>query len=232
MAAAARWLDGDLQWIETELRERFRVRHPILRVPLLADPEDWADTDVFKATRPYAVLCADFDSYPEDARFAIRALATIPKLDLHLVGKAEFRRDELLALAARCGSSERLVLEDQFVSDAALRARYRGARVLLAPLRDDDRSRARFPSKVADYLLSGRPVVSNTVGEVATYLQDGWSAFLAPPGDERAFADAVKRALDHPDREEIAERGKQVALEQFDLSVQGPRIVHWLSELT
>ena len=152
-------------------------------------------------------------------------------LDLHLIGKADTRRGELLALAERCGSASRLVLDDLFISDASLRSRYRGASVLLAPLRDDDRSRARFPSKVADYLLAGRPVVSSAVGEVGAYLRDGESAFLCTPGSASSLAEAVVRAVSHPEREAIAARGRDVALENFSLTVQGPRIVSWLERL-
>lgn len=224
-------LDGSMvisRWIEAEMRDTFHVTHPILRVPILADVDEWRDVVPHVAPRPYAVMCADFDAYPEDARLVIEALAKVPSLDLHLVGKAEERGAELLALADRCGSRARVVLEDRFISDASLRSRYRGASVLLAPLRDDDRSRARFPSKVADYLLAGRPVVSSPVGEIGAYLRDGESAFLCAPGSVQAFADAVARAVAHPEREAIAARGRAVALESFSLEVQGPRIVAWL----
>jgi len=232
-----RWLprlDGSMvisRWIEQALRDRLHVTHPILRVPVLVDPDDWRDVAPHAAPRPYAVLCADFDSYPEDARLVIEALAQVKSLDLHLIGKADTRRGELLALAERCGSASRLVLDDLFISDASLRSRYRGASVLLAPLRDDDRSRARFPSKVADYLLAGRPVVSSAVGEVGAYLRDGESAFLCTPGSASSLAEAVVRAVSHPEREAIAARGRDVALENFSLTVQGPRIVSWLERL-
>jgi glycosyltransferase involved in cell wall biosynthesis len=232
-----RWLarlDGSIvisRWIEETMRNQFHVTTPILRVPILADVDEWRDVVPHAAPRPYAVLCADFDAYPDDARLAIRALADVPSVDLHLIGKAEDCRDELLALAAQCGSSARVLLDDRFITEAALRARYRGASALLAPLRDDDRSRARFPSKVADYLLAGRPVVSSAVGEVAAYLRDGESAFLCEPESVAALSAAVRRALSHPDREAIAARGREVALASFTLEAQGPRIVAWLDRL-
>jgi len=69
------------------------------------------------------------------------------------------------------------------------------------------------------------------VGEVAAYLRDGESAFLCEPESVAALSAAVRRALSHPDREAIAARGREVALESFSLEAQGPRIVQWLDGL-
>ena len=94
---------------------------------------------------------------------------------------------------------------------------------------DTEASRARFPSKLSDYLMAGRPVVSSCVGEVAEYLRDGESALLSAPDDARAFADKMRRALDDPHRETIAQRGQAVARESFDYRVQGRRLEQFLS---
>ena len=86
---------------------------------------------------------------------------------------------------------------------------YAGASALVAPLPDTERARARFPSKIADYLLSGRPVVSSRVGEVAELLRDGESAFLADPKDPDGLADALARALKSDDADAVGERRAQ-----------------------
>ncbi len=219
------------RFIERAMRDQLHATHPILRVPLLAEPEGWRAVEAFVSSRPYAVFCADFDSYPEDAKLVIEALARVPELDLHLIGKAVSRREELLALASRLGSAERVRLEPRFVPEPELRARYAGASVLLAPMRDDARSRARFPSKIADYLLAGRVVVSSAVGEVGEYLTHRDSALFCAPGDVDSLVAAVREAIGGPDREAIALRGRRVAEQQFDVAVQGPLLAAWLANL-
>ena len=222
-----RRLDGSIvvsTYLETALRSQMGVTHPILRVPVFSDREIVAVPSPSPPARPYALLCADFDSYPHDACFAVDAVARVPELELLLVGKAEARREEILARARSQGCEARVTLRSTYVPDDELRTLYAGAAALLAPLGDDDRSRARFPSKVADYLLAGAPVVSNRVGEVDAWLRDGETAFLAPPGDVEAFAEAIRRAVTDPSRARVAAQGRALASEVFDFRVQGERL--------
>src|SRR5207302_1804391 len=75
-----------------------------------------------------------------------------------------------------------------------------GAAVLAIPLFDDVKSTARFPTKLGEYLASGRPVVTNGIGEIPRYLKDGVNAVIVPPGDARVFGQAIAEVLDHPRR--------------------------------
>jgi len=58
---------------------------------------------------------------------------------------------------------------------------------LSGTLFDDERSIARFPTKIGEYLAAARPVVTSSIGEVARYLEDATTAYLAAPGDAPAF---------------------------------------------
>ena len=127
---------------------------------------------------------------------------------------------------------ERVEIASEYLPQAALLGRYSSADALLAPLPDDDASRARFPSKLPDYLYSGRPVVSNSVGEIGRYLKDGASGFLAPPGDPAFFSQKMREAVTHPDRFVIAACGKRLAEVEFGLGVQGLRLATFLRSLS
>ena len=207
---------------------------PVLRLPILAEPGAWqAATPAVRPT-PYAVLCTDFDSYPDDAVSVVRAATRLAphSLELLFIGKASTAtRRRLMDEARALPPGVSLTLMNDFVPEQELRAYYAGAAALVAPLPDDDRSRARFPSKLAEYLLSGRPVVSSMVGEVAEFLSDGESAFLGAAGDAADFARALQRALDHPEAAVIGEQGRAVALERFDHERLGPEIVAFVEAL-
>ncbi|CAN5539119.1 hypothetical protein BH09MYX1_BH09MYX1_07800 [soil metagenome] len=227
-------LDGSIvisRFIESALRE-LGAKHPILRVPILSDPDEWAAPTPLRARRPYVLLCADFDSYPEDAKLAIDAMKHVPTgFALELVGKAAKQRPALERHARLAMVDARVRFEDRFVTDDELRARYRAASALIAPLHDDDRSRARFPSKLADYLYSGRPFVSSSIGEVGAYLVDGENAFLCRPDDPASLGEAIVRATTQNDRDAIAARGRELALGELDIGHQGKRITAWLDDL-
>ena len=56
--------------------------------------------------------------------------------------------------------------------------RLRTARVLALPRPAGSFSQAGLPTKVAEYLASGRPVVVTAVGDLPLYLRDGVDAYL------------------------------------------------------
>jgi glycosyltransferase involved in cell wall biosynthesis len=102
---------------------------------------------------------------------------------------------------------------------------YRRAAALLVPLHDELRSRARFPSKVGEYLASGRPIVTCNVGEIERFLQDGDTAFIAAPDDVAAFSGKMVAVLeDTPRAAAIGAAGRRAAQELFFYAPQGIRL--------
>jgi len=109
---------------------------------------------------------------------------------------------------------------------------YGGAVALLIPLFDDLRSRARFPTKIGEYLASSRPVVTTAVGEVERFLTDRETACISPPGDPEAFGDSLIALLDDTRlATSIGAAGRRLAVERFDYSKQGPPLRTFLELL-
>jgi glycosyltransferase involved in cell wall biosynthesis len=96
--------------------------------------------------------------------------------------------------------------------------RMREASGLFLPLwADEERSVCRFPTKLGEYLATARPVITSSVGAVGAYLEPGYAAFLCPPGDVCAYAEAAERIVRDPlEAKEVGRRGREVAQEYFD----------------
>jgi glycosyltransferase involved in cell wall biosynthesis len=157
--------------------------------------------------RPEARLLILGDDPGTDALERFRALAT----QLGLEGSAELPGAVDRATAARAIA---------------------GAAALALPRPRADWSEAGLSAKLADYLATGRPVVATAIGDIPLYLEDGVSAFLAPPDDAAAFAEALDAALADPARADaIGRRGREVALREFDARVHGPRLVAFFESL-
>jgi glycosyltransferase involved in cell wall biosynthesis len=117
-----------------------------------------------------------------------------------------------------------------FVERGALLQEYSAASVLAIPLFDDVRSHARFPTKLGEYLASGRPVVTNRVGEIPRFLQDGISACVTEPGDTAAFADAICRLLKQPAiAQAMGGEGRRVAERHFHYANYGEKLCEFFS---
>jgi glycosyltransferase involved in cell wall biosynthesis len=77
-------------------------------------------------------------------------------------------------------------------------------------------SEAGFPTKLGEYLATGRPVVVTATGDIPRYLRADVDAFLVPPDDPDAFASALERALYGPTAADVGLAGREVARAQFD----------------
>ena len=82
-----------------------------------------------------------------------------------------------------------------FVEEYQLYRLMQGSLALLAPLPQDLQTVARFSTKLGYYLASGAPVVTNAVGDVGLYLQDGVNAFIASKCNSRQIATQIERII-------------------------------------
>jgi glycosyltransferase involved in cell wall biosynthesis len=117
------------------------------------------------------------------------------------------------------------------VDDRTLETLYKAAAALLAPLWDDDRSKTRLPNKIGEYLASGRPVIGCKIGDLTEFLVDDVNAFLAEPGNERAFAEKMIAVLRHPERAaQIGRAGQKTCIACLDYRVHADMLATFFSD--
>jgi glycosyltransferase involved in cell wall biosynthesis len=131
------------------------------------------------------------------------------------VGLDESRDFETLAAAARycrddLGMTERFVLrtprsvtqpggleiQRDSVSYGGLRDLYRGASVVVLPLRD--RLHAGGINTLLEAMATGRPVVVSASRGIADYVRDGETVRVVAPGDVRAMSRAIAELIADP----------------------------------
>ena len=187
--------------------------------------------------RRSVVYCGTLNEGKDGVATLIRAFADVAEgmddIDLWLVGDAyhSSRIPEFRRLAADLGVAERVVFTGAVSRDDV--PRYLAAAGVLALARPSSRqAEAGFPTKLAEYLASGRPVVVTRTSEIEEYLHDGESAFLVPPDDGRAFAGALRRALEDPAAATgVGRNGRRVAVERFDYRIGGRLLAAFISSL-
>lgn len=212
---------------------------PVLRVPILMDAATDAQAGPGPAFSPPYLLWTGsphgeiWEHLAFLVRVAVRVRRSRPECRLVLMG--EFRHDQKAALAemARSGSGEDVWLTVHgFVPKDQIAAPIAGAAALLAPLPTGVRWECCFPTKLGEYLASGRPVVSSRVGEVAAYLTDGETAMVAEPGDVAGWCDRIVRLLDDSAlAARIGAAGRDLARREFDYRVHSRRLYEFLDGL-
>lgn len=103
--------------------------------------------------------------------------------------------------------------------------------LLLRPLRRSNQFG--FPSKLAESMMLGTPVIANLFSDLSRYLRDGENALLLPELSEQALAEAVVRAArdDPADRARISANAQAIARQRFSLQSHADQISDMLESL-
>ncbi len=215
---------------------RLRRSITVMPVPIVVDvhevePEPYPETD-----DPVFVF-AGAPEYDQALRFVFSAMECVwrefPECRLVVTGaRASDPASRRLLEEARLGGwDERLHLAGYLERPELLRL-YGRARGLLVPLFDDVRSTARFPTKIGEYLASARPVVTNAVGEIPRYFEDGVNGVVCPPGDAAAFGERLAGLLREPGRAAaIGRAGRELAERRFHYAQYGEELRRGFTEV-
>jgi glycosyltransferase involved in cell wall biosynthesis len=98
------------------------------------------------------------------------------------------------------------------------------ADVCICPLEDSLNDRARWPTKILDFLTAGRATVTNPVGEVEALFRKSDVGVLAGHSDEE-FAGEIVALFRAPERRFfLGEIARKVMVEEWDWRVRGAQI--------
>jgi len=112
--------------------------------------------------------------------------------------------------------------------DEALRL-LRSAEVLVIPRPYSLQAEFGFPTKLGEYLETGRPVVTTDVGDIKFRLQDRTHACVVPASDDVALSEAIGWCLDNQNEaQRMAERGNALVRNGWSSDVVVPRIIREL----
>ena len=97
----------------------------------------------------------------------------------------------------------------------------------------DLESDASYPSKLTEFLSTGKPVVTVNVGEISDYLSDGVNAFLVEPGNCSEMANKLNDIFNNYDlATKVGEKGKALTENFFNYYYQSKRMIGFLGTLT
>ena len=87
------------------------------------------------------------------------------------------------------------------------------------------------PTKLFEYLASGRAVIASALGQIAEILEHDRTAWLVPPGDVGALADAIARlSRDAVLRERLGRGGSRLVRSEHSWTAHVDRILARLAE--
>jgi glycosyltransferase involved in cell wall biosynthesis len=90
-----------------------------------------------------------------------------------------------------------------------------------------------YPSKLTEFLATGKPVVSVNVGEISDYLSDGVNVFLTQPGNPDEIADKLIRVFkNYPEAKRVGEQGRVLTEGIYNYHYQAKRMIDFIKSLS
>lgn len=107
------------------------------------------------------------------------------------------------------------------------------SRVLCLSRPNNKQAEGGFPTKLGEYLASGRPVVITNVGEIKEYLVNNQNSIIADNDTPEEFASRLDYAMNNEDiANEIGVRGKETAFKEFNYQNYSKQLYEFLFKKT
>lgn len=219
--------------ISTELKRYFRERgldgNKIHIINMVVDAKRFEG--VFRpASEKYIAYCGTASNNKDGVDQLIKAFGIFHKkftdYKLYIIGNTPSRQQA----NNNYELTEQLGLKDYVVFTGVVPAKkmpemLSGAQILALDRPDNIQAKYGFPTKLGEYLLTGKPVVVTKVGDIPSFLSDKVSALLASPNNPEDFAAKLAWVCEHPQEAgKIGENGKKVALEHFNSDIEAMKL--------
>jgi len=101
--------------------------------------------------------------------------------------------------------------------------------ILILARTNNKRAMGGFPTKLGEYLASGKPVIVTNVGEISEYLTDKQNAYIIEPNNIEALYNCFKYIADHYEEEiNVGLEGRKLAEGIFNYKSQAIRMYDFI----
>ena len=211
-------------------------KRKLFLVPSTVDPARFSNALDSPFRFKYILYCGSLTTLKDGVDILIESFSRIsmkhPDINLALVGEADTLKDEIFfrELVSRFNIKNRVFFTGKLPRTAIPAYMYNAEILTLARPRSIVAD-AGFPSKLTEYLATGKPVVVTRVGEIPVYLKDNENAFLSEPDSVDAFTDKLDYVLcNYQLAKKIGESGRELTYGIFNYNHQASRIINFLSK--
>ncbi len=211
-------------------------RAKILHVPIIVDSQIFtSDSECQQLTNEitYAgVLNQSKDGILDIIRAFCMLNQTFKEKKLILMGDIEASecKEDIYQVISGNNLKEDVIITG-YLPRTEMVERLKRADVLIVAKPAGLQSEHSFPTKVGEYLATGKPVVLTNVGCINQYLTDGENAFIAEPDKiESLYSKLMEVYSDYKRSIEIGRKGQEIAMNQFDYKTQTQVIIGFFKE--
>jgi len=181
----------------------------------------------------YIAYCGTMNTDKDGVPILIEAFHFVkrhyPNLKLVLIGDNKSRpvhKDILRKI-------EKYQLQDSIIFSGHINAKHIpryliGAKILALARPDNIQAKGGFPTKLGEYLATGKPVVVTKVGDIPNFIQDGINGYLSEP-NSKEFANKIIDVLRNYNMAvKIGEAGKKLAEKEFNYQIEAAKVANYI----
>ena len=214
---------------------------PIEIINMIVDPSRFKQSDQKKILNySYIAYCGTLNDKKDGVDILLKAYiqalskGEIPgSLKLVLIGEYEENsfRDTLVQLIESSGYSDNIVFTGK-VSRDDMPGYLCHAKALLLARPNSKQAEGGFPTKLGEYLATGKPVILTNTGEVTYFLKDGINAFIAEPGSLESFASKIGLVFSNYEMAlEVGRKGELLVQKEFNYLHESIKLEKFIEEL-
>lgn len=204
---------------------------------MFVDFSRFGNTKPILNDEPVIAYCGTVSKRKDGVDILIQAFqlfaTTHPKYKLMIIGPMQYEglQNELQQLCRDQQIWKRIFFTGKVSADD-MPALLCKANILALARPDSLQAQNGFPTKLGEYLATGRPAVVTKVGDIPMFLEDKVSAFLVEPNNIQAFADALTCAADNETLStKVGIEGRKVAMQHFNAVSESKKVLSYMLRL-
>jgi glycosyltransferase involved in cell wall biosynthesis len=194
---------------------------PLIKIPAMCDFTEFDGVVAHKGPQ-YIMYCGTIE-YLEVIGFLLDIFVALKKGNIYtgeiilvISGNNQKNQDRLQQKMDGMPYANDIIIKKS-IPYAELLSLYKGADLLMIPLRDTLQDKARFPHKIGEYTASKKTILSTNIGELEFYFKNGESAILAAEYTVESYQKVLTSIfLNKTDLNKIGAKGHQIGLENFE----------------
>jgi len=216
--------------IKKHFIEDIKLKIPIVIINMIVDPTRFEfKTNNNYPDHSYIAYCGSMEGDKDGVETLIRAFGKAVNqysfcsdLKMKLVGDISNEKlaNKLAKIAIASNCFDRIDFTGKVERDK-MPLLLSNAKALALARPSNKQAEGGFPTKLGEYLATGKPVIITRVGEIENFLKDGENSFLAQPDDVDSFASQIGNVFrDYDKAASIGEEGRKLIYSVFNNKVQ------------